>query len=1149
MKKTMLYVVACLCAPASLWADPIGAERAQQIASAFMKKEGDKPRLVKRARRLKSQAQTAEATDAPLYVYSRGENQGFVIVSGDDCLPEVLGYTDSGDFEENRMPPALLDMLEGYRELIETAQQQGAPARVQPRAVTGKTDIAPLVQTHWEQGSPYNDMAPWRNDGGGRALTGCVATAAAQVAYYWWKDLPKVSGADTPTYGYGDAPVTESIAKGAPYQWELMQLSYGGSSPAEMKTAVARLMYIVGTSTWLTYGSSTSGQISNLVNTFNSQFSMSSTCWYKAGNSEAYWENIIYEDLAQGRPIVYSGVHPSNGGHAIVLDGYRASDNKFHFNFGWGGQGDGYYTLDDETGVNGFASQQGMTFRITPRTLNYSATIEADDFLQRTENKIRVKFVNNSTIDYKGVYLFCLTGSSTPADISKATRSDDVTVIPTGESRYLDFSFRASVAGTYNLFVTDKNLRILHKMSVLSSPSKADLTLKGMSVEAASVAEERIDLSGEMQTVSVRNVYNNATEVMALLYNGEEGTYCEPTMKCELYAYDEAEKAFVSQATRTVSATGFPKGETTRAVFSFTALKPDCLYKARLNPSVTAGRTSLITIDTPDSVVYFRALGADLAVVEQTADEIRLSGHWSSAAFAALAKDSTVSRYDLTAVEGLSSVPAAANRNALFYVAPGAPVNGRNVVKDGVCDELVLTAGYNFQPKEDFQALQATLFHERPAALWSLLVLPFDCEVPQGIMARKINKLRMLSIYECDSVNTVMKGGTPYQCMIGDAAADRFTARNVRVSVNTPSESTDSVRGTFVNKVATDKEFLLDDGEVQYFVASKGELIPAFTGYLPYAKRVSSLSTPYRDKDRSTKNLAIALTEACEVREAYRSVVGEEAYDVFSEVIERGEKALTCQPQNSELLAIIGEVKAATEVYKVALPPVVVDGMEDKTGSLVNPSFEQGNLSGWTVENAAAGVQSVVNRPASSLTNFMVGADGACVFHTASAAGNGADVMQTVTGLARGTYQVRALFATATDGKALLVGNDASVEVTASPFGPMYFEEVILDNVQVTDGTLALGIRSQGSWYKADNFRLYYKGDPTPVEVVEGVADAPRVCADRGRIIVTTSVPTVVTVHTANGVLVTRRLVSGTETLTGLGRGLYIVNRQKVLVR
>lgn len=1148
MKKALLHVVALLCAPTLLLADPIGVERAQQIASAFMKEPGSAPKLVKRARRMRAQAQAASSPDAPVYVYSRGENQGFVIVSGDDCLPEVLGYTESGDFVESQMPPALLELIDGYRELVEAAQEQGAPAREPRRTLTGKADIAPLIQTHWHQSTPYNDLAPWRADGGGRSATGCVATAAAQVAYYWHKDLPAVSGYATPTYDYGE-PVTESIPAGTPYQWELMQLSYGGSYPAEMGAAVARLMYIVGTSTWLTYGSSTGGQISNLVNTFSGQFGMSSTCWYKDGNSESYWEGLIYEDLEQGRPIVYSGVHASQGGHAIVLDGYRASDGKFHFNFGWGGQGDGYYTVDDETGVNGFSSSQGMTFRIQPRTMNYSATIEADEFLQRTDNTVRVKFTNNSTLDYKGVYLFCLVGSATPSGIDKATRSDVSTVIPTGESRYIDFSFQASAAGTYTLYVTDKNLRILQKKTVESVPSRADLTLKSLTVDAAETAEETIEVDGTAQTVWVGNVHNTSANVRAVLYNGEAGTYCQPSMKCELYYYDEATKAFVLSVTRSTSSAAFPVGGTNEAQFTFTSLKADRLYKACLNPTATAGRSSTITFETPDSVVYFRALGVDLFIVEQTDEEIRLSGHWNATAFQSFSKDSTVSRYDLTGVEGLTSVPTAANKNAMFYVASGAAVSGRNIVKDGVCDELELTVGYNFQPKEDFQAVQATLFHGQPAARWNLLMLPFDCEVPQGIMARKINKLRLVSIYECDSVNTVMKGGTPYQCIVGDASADRFTARDVRVSVNTPSECTDSVRGTFVNKVATNKEYLLDDGDIQYFVESTGAPIPAFTGYLPYAKKVSSLSSTYRDKDRTTKNLAAALNEAYTVLVDYRELVSEEAYAMLLEVIDRGEKTLTAQPQNSELTAMIKELNTAAELYKVSLPPVMVEGMEDMTSYLVNPSFELGTTKGWTIENAATGVMSVINRPASSLANYMVGTDGDCVFYTYSLVGKGADVLQTVIGLPEGIYQLRALFASDPEGTAQLVANDAVQEIAPSAYGPMYFENAILDDIVVRDGTLTLGIRSLGSWYKADNFRLYYKSDLTPVEEVKAAAEAPVVRGGTGCITVTTAAPTPITVYTINGLLVTRRTICGTETIGNIGRGLYIVNRQKVTVR
>lgn len=237
-------------------------------------------------------------------------------------MPYVLGYTEKGDFDPQTLPPAMLDWLEGYSRMIEAAQAQGLGPRVQTRA-NDKENIAPLVSAHWSQGAPYNNLCPYMSNGSGRALTGCVATAAAQVAYYWRKELPDRSQYDTPTYGYGDAPVTESFPKGTPLQWELMQDNYGGSTPEDMNTAVATLMAITGTSTWLTYGSSTSGQIRDLVNTFSGQFLMDSRCTYKSGISQSEWEDMVYDDLAKGWPIVYSGVSPTSGGHAVVVDGYR----------------------------------------------------------------------------------------------------------------------------------------------------------------------------------------------------------------------------------------------------------------------------------------------------------------------------------------------------------------------------------------------------------------------------------------------------------------------------------------------------------------------------------------------------------------------------------------------------------------------------------------------------------------------------------------------------------------------------------------------------------------------------------------------------------------------------------------------------------
>lgn len=172
-----LYVSAgLLLAALTASADPITPQRAMQIAQEYMV-EGHVMTLSVKAKARRAVA--AASTTAPYYVISRGENQGFVIVAGDDCLPEVLGYIETGDFDASNLPPALQEMLDGWQEMVEQAQADGsnttlASARKAMRkAASTRVDIAPFVTSHWHQSSPYNDNCPTLTSNGKRALTGC----------------------------------------------------------------------------------------------------------------------------------------------------------------------------------------------------------------------------------------------------------------------------------------------------------------------------------------------------------------------------------------------------------------------------------------------------------------------------------------------------------------------------------------------------------------------------------------------------------------------------------------------------------------------------------------------------------------------------------------------------------------------------------------------------------------------------------------------------------------------------------------------------------------------------------------------------------------------------------------------------------------
>ena len=250
-----------------------------------------------------------------------------------------------------------------------------------------RLSIAPLTTSHWHQKAPYNGLCPVVVDGNLKTDAGCVAIAAAQIIYYWRDYNPAATAYDTPTYPYGKAPVTYSVPAGTPYEWELMKDSYTDDDPEASRDAVARLVYVIGTSAWLTYGASTGGSIYDVINPLGSQFQMTAQSAVKKNFSQQDWETLIYQELEKGRPVLYAGRKGGNG-HAVVIDGYDATRRLFHFNFGWGGDEDGYYTVDDTTGMDGFSTEQHCIYGIMPKSI-------ADDTAIRPVKNLSLRLSRN----------------------------------------------------------------------------------------------------------------------------------------------------------------------------------------------------------------------------------------------------------------------------------------------------------------------------------------------------------------------------------------------------------------------------------------------------------------------------------------------------------------------------------------------------------------------------------------------------------------------------------------------------------------------------------------------------------------------------------------------------------------------------------
>lgn len=839
-KQTSLAIMAlALAAHAS--ANPVTLGKAR-AAAARLTPTTDAPALVKAAGVDASQLRKSPLADSaqkPYYIFSRGQGQGYVIVSGDDCLPAILGYTESGDFDEATCAPALADWLAGYEQLITEAQRSGrnAPRKDAARTATaGRRDIAALVQTHWHQSSPYNDQCPTITSNGNRAITGCVATAASQVVFYHKGELPDSIKYDTPTYGYGDAPVTNVFKAGTPLKWDLMQLKYSGGEPSEFREAVATFVAALGAQTWLTYGSSTSGQISNLVYTFGHQFDLSGTCVYKSGYSQSAWEGMLYDDLAAGRPVVYSGVHPTSGGHAVVLDGYQASTGLFHFNFGWGGQSDGWYTVDDQTGMNGFYGQQGMVYKIAPTRQNVEARpVHASTLATGRKNAITVNLTNHSKATYSGVMLFANNTGIEPSSTATATSNDNSTTIAPGATAAVSLTFTPRNEGLWHLFVTDNNRRVLAKDSVEAVAKSAAATLDAIAVDASAATVAGAD--GHAYPI----VYNAKKVAGTLTTANPSDVDYSATVRLSLETSADDGATFRTVGTKAVTLKA-AAGTTSQTDFSLTSsttlpLCTDSLYRLSLQMPSKAANGDELSWATTDTTALFTLREATLEATLEADSTLKFTGDWDAATFTSLAgrrKNAAAKRYDLTEVGHVAAIPSVEGKaNALIYVADGSEATGANVVTaSGKSRLLDLTAGIDFEPRADIEADSVTLRIGGTPGQWRLLTTPADIALPQGIVARRIDSHSTIGITNKSTYVEQLEAGHTYLLIAASEADTLLTGAHAHVAAQPKANADTIVTGTYKATTLPAKGFILNSESNYFETASEGTAVEAMGGYL-----------------------------------------------------------------------------------------------------------------------------------------------------------------------------------------------------------------------------------------------------------------------------------------------------------------------------
>ena len=478
--KKLYTIVLLLMMSLVLSAAEISQEQALGNARSFMlQKRGDG--LIQRRVQGSMNMQAVPTGMSELYAFNI-EGGGYVIASADDRTLPVLGYSLTGSFDASQIPDNMRSWLQGYAEQIKMLGNVSAASVAADDL--GLTAIEPLMQTRWGQKAPYNLQTPVVN--GKQTVTGCVATAMAQVMYY--HQWPKAATTDIPayTYTYKDEETRETVeVQGLPattFEWDKMLPTYTEESPGteEQRQAVARLMRYCGQAVQMDYGESSGSEPEYAAKALRNEFGYSKLTRVASrfDYSRLEWCKVIWEELNQKRPVLMAG---KNGpyGHAFIIDGYDGR-GMFHVNWGWGGDKDNYFALDvmdpdhpadseptaQET--NGYVLYQKILLGVEPSTGSEEVTPEMTRCLKMVESPDTYWETLCTTLLYfdldnkPGNFEMAIGTKDADGNISIIYVHPDKMHIPSEETRELNYHLEALELpdGSYQLYPFYRDLEV-----------------------------------------------------------------------------------------------------------------------------------------------------------------------------------------------------------------------------------------------------------------------------------------------------------------------------------------------------------------------------------------------------------------------------------------------------------------------------------------------------------------------------------------------------------------------------------------------------------------------------------------------------------------------------------------------------------------
>ena len=328
LKRGFLVLTLLLSATAN-YADNVDFNAALRIARTYVNISK------KAAKNLKTRA-AATTTQQPYYVFNDDTGKGFVVVAGDDKMGEVLAYSHEASIDMANLNPEARYLFDTYRQVFEVlGKNKGLTTRAET-ATKATDDVQPLLKSKWGQDYPYSKQTQY--------VTGCVATAVAQVMYYHkWPAQGKGQESYKVTF---DNTVRSADFTKSHYDWDNMLPDYNRRNvTTKQEDAVALLMNDVGIATNMQYTDRASSTQSYMAErALRNYFDYDASMVTRSYEGVDKFIEIVKKELRNGFPLYISGDSKTGGGHAWVCDGFDKED-MFHMNFGWNGQADGYYSL------------------------------------------------------------------------------------------------------------------------------------------------------------------------------------------------------------------------------------------------------------------------------------------------------------------------------------------------------------------------------------------------------------------------------------------------------------------------------------------------------------------------------------------------------------------------------------------------------------------------------------------------------------------------------------------------------------------------------------------------------------------------------------------------------------------------------------